>query len=165
MVGVKLKKKEKRNVFLKSNSLLVVLLVVKMFSAFGPIFKLSVSHTWIIINTQTCTTVYWLVNLVLDLKRVSLTALLLFSDTNRCISGWCSWVNTWQRTGPGSGTSFEDQRFFSFQIVLNRDFPGGAVVKNPPANTGDMGSIPGLGRSPHAAEQRSPCATTTEPVL
>ena len=26
-------------------------------------------------------------------------------------------------------------------------FPGGAVVKNPPANAGDMGSSPGLGRS------------------
>ena len=26
-------------------------------------------------------------------------------------------------------------------------FPGGAVVKNPPANSGDMGSSPGLGRS------------------
>ena len=25
---------------------------------------------------------------------------------------------------------------------------GGSVVKNPPANAGDMGSIPGLGRSP-----------------
>ena len=29
----------------------------------------------------------------------------------------------------------------------NRDFPGGAVVKTPPANAGDMGSSPGLGRS------------------
>ena len=28
-----------------------------------------------------------------------------------------------------------------------RDFPGGAVVKNPHANAGDTGSIPGLGRS------------------
>ena len=28
-----------------------------------------------------------------------------------------------------------------------RDFPGGTVVKNPPASAGDMGSIPGLGRS------------------
>ena len=28
-----------------------------------------------------------------------------------------------------------------------RDFPGGAVVKNPPANAGDTGSSPGLGRS------------------
>ena len=26
------------------------------------------------------------------------------------------------------------------------DFPGGAGVKNPPANAGDTGSIPGLGR-------------------
>ena len=26
--------------------------------------------------------------------------------------------------------------------------PGGSVVKNPPANAGDLGSIPGLGRSP-----------------
>ena len=27
-------------------------------------------------------------------------------------------------------------------------FPGGSVVKNPPANAGDDGSIPGSGRSP-----------------
>ena len=27
------------------------------------------------------------------------------------------------------------------------DFPGGAVVKNPPANAGDTGSSPGRGRS------------------
>ena len=27
-------------------------------------------------------------------------------------------------------------------------FPGCSVVKNPPANAGDVGSIPGLGRSP-----------------
>ena len=27
------------------------------------------------------------------------------------------------------------------------DFPGGSVVKNPPASAGDMGLIPGLGRS------------------
>ena len=31
--------------------------------------------------------------------------------------------------------------------TIFRDFPGGAVVKNPPANAGDMGSSPGLGRS------------------
>ena len=31
--------------------------------------------------------------------------------------------------------------------IFNRDFPGGPVVKNPPANAGDTGSIPGLGRS------------------
>ena len=28
-----------------------------------------------------------------------------------------------------------------------RGFPGGAVVENPPANAGDTGSSPGLGRS------------------
>ena len=27
------------------------------------------------------------------------------------------------------------------------DFPGGPVIKNPPANAGDIGSIPCLGRS------------------
>ena len=27
------------------------------------------------------------------------------------------------------------------------DFPGGTEDKNPPANTGDTGSIPGAGRS------------------
>ena len=27
-------------------------------------------------------------------------------------------------------------------------FPGGSTVKNPPANAGDMRSIPGSGRSP-----------------
>ena len=28
------------------------------------------------------------------------------------------------------------------------DFPGGPVIKNPPANAGDMGSIPGPGNFP-----------------
>ena len=46
-----------------------------------------------------------------------------------------------------------------------QDFPGGAVVKNPPANAGDTGSSPGPGKIPHAAEQLSLGATTTEPAL
>ena len=33
------------------------------------------------------------------------------------------------------------------QESLLMDFPGGAVVKNPPANTGDTGLNPGRGRS------------------
>ena len=45
-----------------------------------------------------------------------------------------------------------------------RGFPGGAVVKNLPANAGDTGSRPGSERSQHAVQQLSPCATTTEPV-
>ena len=33
------------------------------------------------------------------------------------------------------------------KICISRGFPGGAGVKNPPANAGDTGSSPGLGRS------------------
>ena len=44
-----------------------------------------------------------------------------------------------------------------------RDFPSGPVVKNPPCNAGDVSSIPGQGtKIPHAVEQLSPPATTTE---
>ena len=44
------------------------------------------------------------------------------------------------------------------------DIPGGPVVKNPPANSGDMGSIPGLGtRIPHAGKLNL-CNTATEPT-
>ena len=35
----------------------------------------------------------------------------------------------------------------SEQKFGKRDFPGGAVVKDPPANAGDTGSSPGPGRS------------------
>ena len=57
-----------------------------------------------------------------------------------------------------------------------RGFPGGAVVKNPPANAGDMGSSPGPGgshmpqsswaRAPQLPSLRSrvPRTTTTEPT-
>ena len=50
-------------------------------------------------------------------------------------------------------------------------FPGGSVVKNPPANAGDMGLISGPGRrpsphpAPHAAERLSLCTVTAEPAL
>ena len=45
------------------------------------------------------------------------------------------------------------------------DFPGGPVVKNPPYNAGDVGSIPGQGtKIPCAAGQLSPCDITTELV-
>ena len=38
------------------------------------------------------------------------------------------------------------QKYFHKKYVC-RGFPGGAVVENPPANAGDTGSSPGLGRS------------------
>ena len=36
--------------------------------------------------------------------------------------------------------------FFSKTLMYTGDVPGGPMVKNPPANAGDMGSIPGPGR-------------------
>ena len=44
-------------------------------------------------------------------------------------------------------------------LLLERvweDFPSGPVVKNPPANAGDTGSIPGLGRS-HVLRSNQAC--------
>lgn len=44
-----------------------------------------------------------------------------------------------------------------------RDFPAGAVVKNPPSDAEDAGLIPGqVSKIPHAVGLRSPC--TAEPV-
>ena len=45
-----------------------------------------------------------------------------------------------------------------------KDFPGSPVVKNPPANAED-GFNPWSGKIPHATEQLSPWATTTEPAF
>ena len=45
------------------------------------------------------------------------------------------------------------------------DFLGGPVVKNPPSNAGDAGSITGRGtKIPRATGQLSPCTATTEPA-
>ena len=51
-------------------------------------------------------------------------------------------------------TNMKDKHnILSIKVLINktrqkgRDFPGGAVVKNLPANAGDTDSIPGLGRS------------------
>ena len=43
------------------------------------------------------------------------------------------------------------------------DFPGDPVVKNPPSNAGDMGSIPGPGtKTTHTSGHLSPCTKTAE---
>ena len=36
----------------------------------------------------------------------------------------------------------------SDEVLIHTSFPGGSVVKNPPANAGDTVLIPGLGRLP-----------------
>ena len=48
-----------------------------------------------------------------------------------------------------------------------QDFPGGPGVKKPPANAGDVGSIPGQGaETPHASGQLCPWPTVGEkPML
>ena len=83
---------------------------------------------------------------------------------NRGWDGWkvsptqwtCVWANSgrYRKTGEawhaivhGVSKSGHDlateQQYEEYQ-----DFPGGSVVKNPPANAGDAGSISGSGRSP-----------------
>ena len=52
---------------------------------------------------------------------------------------------------------------FNYKLLL-RDFPGGAVVKNLPANAGGHRFDLWSGKIPHAEEQLSLHATTTEPV-
>ena len=76
------------------------------------------------------------------------------SDPNRelnpCPLQWkCGVLNTGP---PGNSQAFKN--------IYLRGFPGGAVVKNPPANAADTGSSPAA----RAAEQLSPRATTTEPT-
>ena len=57
-----------------------------------------------------------------------------------------------------------DIQRIAVECVLG-DFPGTPVVKNLPPSAGDVGSIPGGGtKIPHAVEQVSPCAATTEPA-
>ena len=45
------------------------------------------------------------------------------------------------------GNYREGSKIFLIKEDSNRGFPGGTVVKNPPANVGDMGLSPGPGRS------------------
>ena len=45
----------------------------------------------------------------------------------------------------------------TIQSGLFQGFPGGAVVKNPPANATDTGSSPGLGRA-HMLRSNQACA-------
>ena len=49
------------------------------------------------------------------------------------------------------------------QKLRLKDIPGGPVVKNSPCDAGNTGSSPGQGPEfPHAVEQLSPDAATTE---
>ena len=52
-----------------------------------------------------------------------------------------------RKDAPSSQLQLLFARFFSC-VHFSMDFPGGAVVKNPPANVGEEGWIPGWGRFP-----------------
>ena len=63
-------------------------------------------------------------------------------------------------------TLAEDLKYLKGQERSLWDFPGGAVVKNSPANgQGTQVQAPVQEDPPYAVEQLSPCATTTEPAL
>ena len=49
-------------------------------------------------------------------------------------------------------------------IIVIGHFAGGPMVKNPPVNAGDTGSIPGQ-KIPCAEEQVSLCMSAAEPAL
>ena len=79
----------------------------------------------------------------------------MFSHTSG--SRWCPlFAQELNAQSPGPGTEEVDSEWWLNECMMDgsegknpgQSFPGGSVVKNPPANAGDMGSIPGLGRSP-----------------
>jgi len=57
--------------------------------------------------------------------------------------------STAELRGAWGGASSRDSLLSRLQVeeAIARGFPGGPVTENLPANAGDMGSIPGLGRS------------------
>ena len=54
-------------------------------------------------------------------------------------------VTSVRTTDPDQST-WQSSKKDVYKNMKLRDFAGGAVVKNPPANAGDMGLSPGLGR-------------------
>ena len=52
-----------------------------------------------------------------------------------------------QRENIGSKPALQEDSVSYKKSKNSGDFPGGPVVKNPPANAGDTGSIPGPGGS------------------
>ena len=49
---------------------------------------------------------------------------------------------------PGASICLKGEESAIFRLILGHTGADGLVVKNPPANAGDMGLIPGPGRSP-----------------
>ena len=49
---------------------------------------------------------------------------------------------------PGEGGAAVNLELSALERTSTTCFPGGSAIKNPPASAGDVGSIPGSGRSP-----------------
>ena len=86
-----------------------------------------------------------------------------------CSVVWKSWfLNNWWTTGPGPPEWVLWNDCIRIHIV---DLPSCPVVKNPPANAGDTGSVPGLERyhmlttKPLHHIYRNLCSRTREPQL
>ena len=63
------------------------------------------------------------------------------------VCSWCFSWPVWEHTN--HNLQFPPlQRFLLITLIFQGGFPGGSVVKNPPANAGDVGSVPRLGRCP-----------------
>ena len=87
---------------------------------------------------------------------------------------WENAASRWQRPPQGLarsprklmelGTSSGHQEPSEYGQISLLDFPGGPVVKSPPANAGDVGSSPGLGRPhmPRGMKPVSPRARTQQ---
>ena len=66
------------------------------------------------------------------------------SETN-CIVQKCKILASWVGVQtPGVYVIVKEHKL---RKAVEEDFPGGSVDENLPANAGDIGSIPGLGRS------------------
>ena len=79
---------------------------------------------------------------LLPASRPFLSSGSLPSDCNEILCIWKS-SSYWILTSLGfQGFFFKNSR------LKCMEFPGGSLIKNLPANAGDLGSIPGLGRSP-----------------
>ena len=66
-------------------------------------------------------------------------------------TGFMSWYSIFTHTHTHTHISIYVHVYIHFYMCLpyiHMGFPGKSVVKNPPANVGDVGLIPGLGRSP-----------------
>ena len=70
-------------------------------------------------------------------RAILISTVLLLANIYELLNQWCRWALS----------GWKIRHCSCFWLISQADFPDGPVVKNPPARTGDTGSIPGPGRS------------------